>query len=445
MKKLILIILPLFIAACSTPAPVATATQVDIVVASTGMPVLTTETATPTAVPLTDTPSSTSTELRPVATPRPTLTPLPALQPGRPVGLTALHMMSDIIGWGIEVDGHIVRTPDGGISWKDVTPPEGAYDAGGFFALDANMAWATPFCIKACRSSSRQTAVWHTSDGGQTWQPKRICSSEACDYDVHVDYHDTDALQFLDQKNGWLEVSTGYNMGSTDYRIYKTMDGGITWVMMPENSRLAAVSVHGIAFVVAQTGWLGISQVDGRFQPGPARWTSVETIDGGASWHGIDLPPPADYPASLALESLCGIDKISSVPPDTVDMTFRCVGYDSAKDSLPGAQYYFYYHSPDGGQTWRSWQAGIGEHFVNSRVGWRMVSSGPGQPNQLQKTVDAGRSWVTIKSVPWQDVQFDFASEQVGWAVVTLGDLTALVHTSNSGRTWSEIKPVVAP
>src|SRR5258706_12648276 len=119
MKKLILIILPLFIAACSTPAPVATATQVDIVVASTGMPVLTTETATPTAVPLTDTPSSTSTELLPVATPRPTLTPLPALQPGPPVGLNAFLMMSHIIGWGIEMTFHIGHTPDGALSRKE--------------------------------------------------------------------------------------------------------------------------------------------------------------------------------------------------------------------------------------------------------------------------------------------------------------------------------------
>ena len=74
-----------------------------------------------------------------------------------------------------------------------------------------------------------------------------------------------------------------------------------------------------------------------------------------------------------------------------------------------------------------------------------MYSPGKGQISQLQQTTDGGYTWATIKSVSWQNAQFDFISEQVGWAVVINGDASALVHTTDSGQTWEELKSVIAP
>jgi len=40
-------------------------------------------------------------------------------------------------GWGIDSGDHIVHTTDGGSTWTDVTPHNGAYRESGFFVLDA--------------------------------------------------------------------------------------------------------------------------------------------------------------------------------------------------------------------------------------------------------------------------------------------------------------------
>jgi photosystem II stability/assembly factor-like uncharacterized protein len=54
-------------------------------------------------------------------------------------------------------------------------------------------------------------------------------------------------------------------------------------------------------------------------------------------------------------------------------------------------------------------------------------------------------NWVTLKTVAWEGVQLDFVSEQEGWAVVSTGSESALVHTMDGGETWEEIKPVIVP
>jgi photosystem II stability/assembly factor-like uncharacterized protein len=65
---------------------------------------------------------------------------------------------------------------------------------------------------------------------------------------------------------------------------------------------------------------------------------------------------------------------------------------------------------------------------------------------KMYRTIDGGLTWTSITTVAWDHAQFDLISEQVGWAIVSIGDLpSALVKTSNGGKTWQEIKPIVGP
>jgi photosystem II stability/assembly factor-like uncharacterized protein len=52
-------------------------------------------------------------------------------------------------------------------------------------------------------------------------------------------------------------------------------------------------------------------------------------------------------------------------------------------------------------------------------------------------------TWQTIKTVGWQRASIEFISELEGWAIVSDGSNTALVHTTDGGITWEEIKAVV--
>ncbi len=60
----------------------------------------------------------------------------------------------------------------------------------------------------------------------------------------------------------------------------------------------------------------------------------------------------------------------------------------------------------------------------------------------IHQTLDGGQSWEFVKTVQW-DGQFNFVSEQIGWAVARDGDALALVTTTNGGKTWSLLKPSI--
>ena len=112
----------------------------------------------------------------------------------------------------------------------------------------------------------------------------------------------------------------------------------------------------------------------------------------------------------------------------------------------PPSEIFIYgYLTPDAGQSWHSWLATGNENFVNVITGWRLLTPGGGQSNQLQQTTDGGLTWTTIKTVTWQSAQFDFVNEQVGWSIVTNDDATSLVYTTDGGSSWIEIKSVVVP
>ena len=107
-------------------------------------PALVSPSLSPTAVPLSTMTATPTEEIYPTFTPAPTLTAIPSLEAGQALTLTNIYMSDEQSGWGIDVSDHIVHTDDGGHTWKDVTPPSGAYRDAGFFALDEDIAWATP-------------------------------------------------------------------------------------------------------------------------------------------------------------------------------------------------------------------------------------------------------------------------------------------------------------
>ena len=68
--------------------------------------------------------------------------------------------------------------------------------------------------------------------------------------------------------------------------------------------------------------------------------------------------------------------------------------------------------TPDMRQTWHTWETNGGESFVSATTGWRLSSTGVGQPSQLLKTTDSGATWTEINSLAWSG-SLDFISAQV--------------------------------
>ncbi len=382
---------------------------------------------------------------------------VPTPQIGSSPKLISIQMIDAHIGWAIQEEsrevlrpgtrseypwppeGYILRTADGGKTWQNVTPPTGAYSPGGFFALDANTAWASD---NSSGLNPIATRAWHTTDGGQTWQ-----ASQPFLVADWSDFYLPSRMQFIDQNTGWLLVLIEAEMNGAPVgeALFRTTDGGSTWQRINNSVEdLGKCGNGGLAFSSSTTGWYGGSCVGGGkliipfstlfAQGGLQVW---HTIDGGETFSRdtlIPIPPDlqklaADNPAEMD----CGENRIIIFTSRTVGIEWECINY------IDWTKYRYFSLSTDTGQTWNTWQPTGNEYFFNAMRGWRLLPSG-----QFQQTTDSGSNWATLKTTAWEDARFDFISEEEGWALVANGKVTALVHTTDGGKTWDELKPVIA-
>lgn len=469
MKKLLVVILVFCVTACnaipSTDSPADSAPAIPEITQTpslnpflyvTNTPtVFTTATLTPVPPTLTPTPPSPPPPQKEIPVFPPTLI-IPTLQAGMQVKLDSIRMIDTQIGWAIYLEsrealrpgfqgdpylwppeGYILRTADGGKTWQNVTPPTGAYSPGGFFALDANTAWASDNTL--CCTHLTINRLWRTTDGGRTWQASQPFSIE------HVkpsEFYLPVQIQFIDQNTGWLLSSSEAGMDySLRGNLLHTTDGGHTWTNI--NYDLGSCWNGGLAFINSTTGWYGTSCVSGGktmvpfsifFEEGG--WKVSHTTDGGNSFTLstlIPTPPDLQKLETTNPEMDCGETKVIAFTPLVVGIEWECRNY------INYDRYKYFSLSTDEGHTWNSWIPSGNEYFLDAGHGWRLLS-----PGQLQQTSDRGLNWTTIKKVAWVNAQFDFVSERIGWAIASNGQTTALVLTTDGGKTWTEIKPVIA-
>jgi photosystem II stability/assembly factor-like uncharacterized protein len=371
-------------------------------------------------------------------------------------------MMDAQVGWGIYKEsekvlrpgsqgdpylygpeGYIVRTTDGGKTWQNVTPPSGAYSAGGFFALDANTAWANsnvPCCV-----NDNTTQLWRTTNGGKTWKASqpfsiKIKGEESSEFYIPIQ------IQFIDPNTGWLLSSSKIGMGNRLRAILlHTTDGGDTWTDMEfgVNGFMVNCWNGGLAFMNSTTGWYGTSCVGSprvfHFNDmfGEGGWKILKTTDGGNSFTDstlIPTPPDLQELAASNPEMDCGERRVEAFTSNVLGVEWNCRNYDTHQD------YQYFSLSIDEGTTWTTWTPSGNEYFLDAQHGWRLLPTG-----ELQQTYLLGPGWVTIKKVSWKSAQFDFVNQFEGWALVSNGNETGLVHTIDGGWMWGEIRPVIAP
>jgi len=441
MKKVIFLILIVLLADCG-------GIQTYEPINSPAAAILSTRTATQTE---TNTPAATSSDMpTPKVLPMPT--PLHTLQPNQTITLSNLHMLDATTGWGIALGGRIMRTTDGGILWNDVTPKQSNYTDGGFYALDAENAWAISK-VGEVRNGQLPSPIWHTSDGGKTWQQPESPSSNST-----VPYYTPTKVIFTNPQTGWILWDTSQDqIHSVFTYLERTTDGGKSW----EETEISTTPdlYTGLIFLDNEVGYAGARlALDLTYYGTPTSQDYVEgkslpelwkTTDGGKTWSMVQLPRLNPIPAELQAivssndQMSCGVIGLIYIPPAGILVKVQCTVFSLVP---PIREMFNYgYLSADMGQTWHSWLAGTGEQFINITTGWRLYSPGKDMPNQLQQTTDGGLTWVTIKNVAWQSAQFDFINISTGWALATDNKTTALVYTNDGGKTWKELTPSAVP
>jgi photosystem II stability/assembly factor-like uncharacterized protein len=348
-------------------------------------------------------------------------------------------------GWAVggvhPASDHVFFTLDGGTTWQDVTPPQPLPDSAASqlataFFLDTGSAWVTYY--PANERVNSLSLVWRTDDGGLSWQAApEVLSTETSDatFGPHQ-------FLFADESHGWLILSAGAGAGHHYVEVYRTTDGGASWVRLIDPNSLTAADVHynpksGLAFADGDVGLMTFGA--GAYLKPFVNWTR----DGGSSWERQDLPAPAGEPDRFN-ESVC-----STFSPMPFAAEEWLVGVDCAPLNNPGAPHWIYlYRTSDGGIAWadtplRSTSAlptdtvSMSLYFLDRRVGWLLS-------RDIYQTTDGGALWTKLKAVTW-DGQFTFVSEELGWAVARMDDALALVHTEDAGRTWLTLYPVVGP
>ncbi len=254
----------------------------------------------------------------------PTETPLARLAWGQVLNLNDLHMKDQTSGWAIEITGHIVHTTDGGYTWQDVTPPTEVnqlFLEAGFFALDANTAWATPsefvncYLRKCGKTEINTVSIWRTNNGGKDWQagePISVSIDRMGAVAPIQDYVPV-KMQFIDLSTGWLMIDGGIRDEANQWQtigpaLFQTTDGGNRWVVVndaqhdfkfPVSDNPPSSMATGFAFLDRQTGWVVAQNQLARIRYVPVEDVIAhgalhlqKTSDGGFLLHGYPALVP---------------------------------------------------------------------------------------------------------------------------------------------------------
>jgi photosystem II stability/assembly factor-like uncharacterized protein len=362
-----------------------------------------------------------------------------------------IQMVDMQSGWARTRDDYVLlRTSDGGTSWRDFTPVNSSGDkirVVRIAALPSNIAWVVAGGMQKAPgsiSTSSITNIFHTVDGGRTWKSVAIPSPGDM------------SISFINPREGWILAVTGAWAGSEAVDIYHSTDGGGTWDKVasdegpgphgPRPNSSSGISFGGdkdaITFLNSATGWITLGS------GGMDRLLYLYvTHDSGHTWRLQSLPVPRELtphwqpslPWPAKLKFFTARDGILS--------TFWGLLTDSGQQT---GTVIVFYATHDGGTTW-TYTAPV--HVNMSDFAYQAVADMDHawvlNGSVLRTTSDGGGRWTAMASNPLlADVmQLDFISSQVGWAVRQTNRFVAgggptfpyLLKTLNGGRTWTPV------
>jgi len=359
------------------------------------------------------------------------------------------RMFGRQIGWARGTKG-ILRTTNGGLSWRTVLPTAPREPIGCFFS-DTDTAWAAVGVMDEATNAT----IFRTTDAGKTWQRAEISETSPileC------------LFSFPSKTNGWLMVVPDHGMNSEPGMLYHSADSGQTWQMINsgqwfgEKDSLKSESdwaqphlpfCGSILFRNDSVGWLV-----GSFTTTTPNYL-FGSEDGGKSWKGQALSFPASFGAGRMKPS--GLPRFfSDDRKGVIEAIFVPQNPDST--NVPT----IVYRTRDSGMSWQPGEPIFGGQctcsFYNATEGWlwRDQSLWQSRPVQgtLFRTHDGGVSWTEIKAqksladalkTGLRIVQLEFVDDQCGWAIARGNSLLAqLLQSSDGGKTWAELPATTA-
>jgi photosystem II stability/assembly factor-like uncharacterized protein len=309
--------------------------------------------------------------------------------------------------------GTIMRSSDGGTTWRDESLPRSTYM---YYNLTSISFFGPGRAFATAQGPSNRSYVFRYTytappDTFTQWT-KRTSGSTANLY----------AVDFVDTANGWA-VGTGGT-------ILRTTNGGSTWTRGASVPGLGDKLLSGVDFVDRQTGW-----VIGNKYPAssPLAETAIyRTDDGGRTWSRQTHPNDGTFVFRVRMRNknegwILGeqwrVDQSASPPPKPYSSIL---------------------HTIDGGVTWVRHKDSPPDlmrdiSFADSNAGWAV-----GYRGSDYKTTDGGVNWTRMPSLSGIDRVMGVAFTSATKGVVA-GDLKAetytqgvVARTADGGATWSK-------
>lgn len=368
------------------------------------------------------------------------------------IELSELVMINGASGWGVAhipggVGQMIVRTQDGGLSWRNVTPAQLITRYGNrnvtvkSYFLNTTNAWII-YHDEENWTSERGVSLWLTIDGGSVWE------EVALPLDGYSAQHfQKIQIAFLDDQIGWIFASLGSSQEREFIGLYTTHDGGKNWSVMvsSDSANLSSKGMkNGASFRNAAEGWISGSNAPD--EPGVLLW---RTMDGGNTWTTQILPPleAENLPPGYLSD---GNTHCTLTPLKFVDFQFQYAWTKMrCQDGLLAEPVAVIYWTYDSGATWRMFRLPKADGdavFYGIYQGWYSQAAGEGSatPYEVQITMDGGSSWSIAAQTAWKS-SLQFITGTIGWGIVEYQGRLAMVKTGDAGRSWEQIYPLLIP
>ena len=187
-------------------------------------------------------------------------------------GLDAVDKRTAWVGGS---DGEVLRTTDGGRTWKDVSPP----DTVGLLFRDVEAESAQRASVLAI-GEGEASRIYRTTDGGRHWQLAFVNDDPAAFYDC---------MDFFDGGRRGLALSDPVG---GKFRILGTFDSGRSWHVLPTRGMPAAVAGE-FAFAASGTCLVTHGDRDAWIGSGGGAARVFHSRDGGFTWKVTAAPIPA--------------------------------------------------------------------------------------------------------------------------------------------------------
>jgi photosystem II stability/assembly factor-like uncharacterized protein len=295
-----------------------------------------------------------------------------------------LYFLSPLVGFAADGPGNaILKTEDGGATWKPVFTHPGTYFRAVLF-LDSSHGFAGNLGAGLSPDVTDTTVLYETKDGGVTWAPVTAITGAK-----------PSGLCNLTKSSATHLVGVGRANGPAHVVVSK--DAGATWT----SSNLGAqmTMLVDARFTSESEGLVvGMGRAD-------QSCVVLRTTDGGATY--------ANVFASKTSNSLCW--KLS-FPSDKV-------GYLAVQDAAGGPPTFA--KTTDGGKTWLESALpvktaadggfpAIGVGFVTENVGW-MSPEDATLPSY--RTSDGGQTWQVDAALKSPINRFRFVDDKTAYAI----------------------------